>query len=88
MKKIWSCKIGEVDPDKLPQWPDGAMRNAVAMAYHELTGEDPEFIFSGWGAVLTEPERAVVEDRVPSDLYKQGWDAAMKAVAEEARGTE
>jgi len=61
--RIWYCKIGEV-----ASTPDGAdmpMRQAVAKAYRELTGEEPVFIFSGWGAELTEPERAVVEDRLP-----------------------
>jgi hypothetical protein len=41
------------------------MRQAVEKAYRELTGEDPEFIFSGWGGRLDESERAVVEDRLP-----------------------
>lgn len=71
MKKIWSCKIGEVDEQKLREkFPhsgaDGPMREAVERAYFELTGEDPVFLFSGWGAELTESERAVVEDRLPA----------------------
>lgn len=63
--KIWSCKIGEVGAEKLPLGADGPMREAVGRAYREITGEDPRFIFSGWGAELTEGERAVVEDRLP-----------------------
>lgn len=63
--KIWSCKIGEIDLDKLPLGSDGPMRKAVAAAYKEITGEDPVFIFSGWGAELNEGERAVVENRMP-----------------------
>ena len=63
MKRIWKCKIGETD--NLPHGSDLPMRNAVERAYREITGEDPMFIFSGWGAELTEPERAVVEDRLP-----------------------
>lgn len=61
--KIWQCKIGEVDASKLPSGADLPMRKAIARAYKEITGEDPQFIFSGWGAELTEDERAVVEDR-------------------------
>ena len=61
----WSCKIGEVDPSGVPNGGDGPMRKAVAAAYRELTGVEPEFIFSGWGAQLTEGERAVVENRLP-----------------------
>lgn len=62
----WSCKIGEVARGKLEGGADWPMRKAVAAAYHELTGEEPLFIFSGWGSELDERERAVVEDREPS----------------------
>lgn len=62
--KIWSCKIGEVA--SLPEigGADLPMREAIAKAYKELTGEEPVFIFSGWGAELEERERAVVENRL------------------------
>jgi hypothetical protein len=63
--KIWDCKIGEVDA--IGSGMDLPMRAAVAKAYHEITGEEPDFIFSGWGGQLTEPERAVVENREPRD---------------------
>lgn len=53
----WSCKIGEADRDKLPDGADSPMRTAVARAYKELTGEEPKFIFSGWGAELTQVEQ-------------------------------
>lgn len=62
--KIWQCKIGEVGAAKLPSGADFPMRQAVAEAYKRITGEDCDFIFSGWGAELTESERAVVEDRL------------------------
>lgn len=64
-KKVWGCKIGEVDAAKLPRDSDSGMRRAVADMYQQLTGELPEFIFSGWGEELTEAERAVVENRLP-----------------------
>lgn len=65
MSKIWYCKIGECEQADLDKWngADLPMREAIARAYKEVTGKEPDFIFSGWGAELTEPERAVVEDR-------------------------
>jgi hypothetical protein len=65
--KTWSCKIGEVDADRLPRGADYPMRRAIEAAYREITGQEPDFLFSGWGAELTEPERAVVENRLPAD---------------------
>ena len=61
--KIWDCKIGEIDEAKLPSGSDAPMRNAVRRAYKELTGEEPKFIFSGWGAELTDTERDIVNGR-------------------------
>ena len=58
---IWTCKIGEMNRRELPDGADNPMRRAVAQAYRELTGEDPAFIFSGWGGTLTEIERNIVE---------------------------
>lgn len=64
--KIWKCKIGEVAD--VPTGSDLPMREAVARAYKEITGQEPVFIFSGWGGELTEPERAVVENRLPQPI--------------------
>jgi hypothetical protein len=61
--QIWQCKIGECDFNQ--HGKDLPMREAVATAYRDLTGHEPTFLFSGWSAELTEPERAVVEDRDP-----------------------
>ena len=63
--KTWACKIGEVDPSLVPRGGDFPMRRAVEKAYHDLTGEWPQFIFSGWGAELDQAERAVVEATGP-----------------------
>lgn len=63
--KIWYCKIGEVASLPLMDGADWPMREAVSRVYQEITGEKPIFCFSGWGAELTEPERAVVENRLP-----------------------
>lgn len=72
-KKLWSCKIGEAAVVKVPNGGDLPMREAVAAAYKSLTGVEPDFIFSGWGDELTEPERAVVQNRLPSEAYEKEW---------------
>ena len=61
--KIWDCKIGEVDESLVPDGGSQPMREAVREAYVKLTGQEPTFIFCGWGAELTEAEREVVEGR-------------------------
>lgn len=61
----WTCQIGEIERDGLPEGSDNAMRDAAARAYRELTGRQPDYIFSGWGNPLPERYRAVVEDREP-----------------------
>lgn len=63
-EQIWTCKIGG-SAEPLPPGADMPMREAVAEAYRKITGIEPEFVFSGWGGSLTEPERAVVENRLP-----------------------
>lgn len=49
----------EVDAVKLPAGADHPMRVAIATAYEALTGESPEYIFSGWDGELTETEELV-----------------------------
>ncbi|MCK4785535.1 MAG: hypothetical protein KAV87_17410 [Desulfobacteraceae bacterium] len=61
-KQIWACKIGEVDLKGLPKFADGPMRVAVENAYHEITGEWPNFLFSGWDDELTDEERVVADN--------------------------
>lgn len=63
MKQIWMCRIGETRGSNIPNGADRPMREAVTTAYRELTGKDPIFIFSGWGAELTPAERAVVNEK-------------------------
>ena len=65
--KIWMCKIGECEDWELPKNADIPMREAIRKTYFELTGKNPVFIFSGWNTSLTEPERAVVENRLPHE---------------------
>lgn len=78
MKKLWSCKIGEVDVGALSEGADAPMRQAVQKAYLEVTGDEADFVFSGWGDQLTEPERAVVENREPSAEHEARWHAGKR----------
>lgn len=61
IEKIWTCKIGGVPDCELPYGADLPMRRAVQQAFFELTGNWPEFTFSGWGGSLTEGEQEVVD---------------------------
>jgi hypothetical protein len=70
VKRIWTCKIGESEFDHSGM--DSPMREAVREAYKRVTGVEAEFLFSGWGGELTEPERAVVENRCPVDARVVG----------------
>lgn len=63
-EKIWFCKVGG-EADFFQGGADAPMRRAISKAFRDITGRDPEFIFSGWAATLTEGERAVVENRAP-----------------------
>lgn len=57
---VWQCKIGTLDQLVLPPGQDAPMRQAIREAYFRITGQYPQFIFSGWGSELTEGERNVV----------------------------
>lgn len=61
--KVWECKIGFALKHTLPTGADGPMREAVETAFRDMLGYDPEFIFSGWGAELTNDEQEIL-DRV------------------------
>jgi hypothetical protein len=66
---IWGCKIGVIGARPLPMGCDAPMRNAVRAAFRDVVGEDAEFTFSGWSETLTEPEMAVVENRLPDPAH-------------------
>lgn len=68
-ERWWGCIIGPMEPQHLTGGKDSPMRNAVAEAFKSICSEDPEHCFSGWNANPTEPERAVIEDRLPR-LYQ------------------
>lgn len=57
---VWTCKIGFARRADLPSGSDSPMRQAVARAYKEITGHEPEFIFSGWCGALTASEARTV----------------------------
>lgn len=67
--RVWTCKIGGTTALPIGGSCDAPMREAIERAYREITGQEPDFTFSGWGGELTEGERATVEDRMP-DPYK------------------
>ncbi len=60
---IWTCTIGEASPEDVPAGSDFPMRQAVRDAYWKITGQEPNFCFSGWGGELTKLEREVVNER-------------------------
>lgn len=68
---IWSCKVGTDAGVLLPPGCDAPMRRAVKAAFVALAGVEPDFTFSGWGGQLTEPERAVVDNRLPTPEYER-----------------
>lgn len=55
----WECKIGisPGTPVTLPGGSDFPMRTAIEAAFIQVTGQEPEYCFSGWGAELTEGEK-------------------------------
>jgi len=63
--KVWYCKIGVTGDLITPKNADLPMRAAIEKAFIDITGQDAEFTFSGWGGELEESELAVVEDREP-----------------------
>lgn len=67
-RRIWTCKIGETR--NVPSGGDLPMREIVEAGYFALTGERPKFLFSGWGAELTESERAVHENSKAAETKK------------------
>lgn len=74
--KTWGCKIGEVDPKLVPSNGDLPMRKAVEKAYKEITGQEPSFIFSGWGEELTLDESNALKEFDPTPCcYQHGVGA-------------
>ena len=47
--EYWSCIIGPVVRDDLPESADFPLRNSVKNAYHDVTGTVDEVCSSGWG---------------------------------------
>lgn len=58
---VWDCKIGVKGELNLPLGADWPMRQAIARAFFELTGQHAEFNFSGWGGTLNDVEKSIVE---------------------------
>lgn len=64
--KVWECQVGGFIPD-LPPGSDGPMRQAISNAYFNLTGQYPEFLFSGWGRTLTDIQRKAAYPNVTQE---------------------
>lgn len=62
-KECWHCIVGATTRSKLPHGADLPMRQAVAEAFHKLTGEWPEAIFSGWGQEFSEVQQAIIDKK-------------------------
>lgn len=60
---VWECKIGSVNGVEVPPGADFPMRQAIRKAYIELTGEEPDAIFSGWGSKFDEIELQVINKK-------------------------
>lgn len=71
IEKIWECKIGVTENEKLPNGADAPMRKAVRQAFMEVTGVEDAYCFSGWGAKLTPVEKATVEGTVAPGNYAE-----------------
>lgn len=59
-RQAWECKIGVVAGVEIPRGGDAPMRRAVEKAFFELTGQEPDANFSGWGATFNSAELAVI----------------------------
>lgn len=60
-KPVWGCKIGILGDADLPSGGDGPMRRLVETGFQLITGKNPDFIFSGWSAELTDYEQYIVD---------------------------
>ena len=63
---IWYCKVGSRNISAvLPGGSDSPMRDVVEEEFKRITGDYPQFCFSGWGQALNEGELAAVQERNP-----------------------
>ncbi len=57
----WTCTVGPTDRGKLTVAADSPMREAIRRAFLEITGHEPEFLFSGWGQPPSESEQEYID---------------------------
>lgn len=60
---VWECAIGGRKPIIIPPGGDLPMRNAVEAAFREVTGQDAEWTYSGWGRKFTEKAMKLAPQR-------------------------
>jgi hypothetical protein len=61
-RTAWECKIGSINGVTVPPCADAPMRAAVQDAFRNVTGEEAQVTFSGWGAEFTPQEIAVIKN--------------------------
>ncbi len=63
----WTCTVGPTDRGKLTVAADSPMREAIRRAFLEITGHEPEFLFSGWGQPPSESEQEYIDSHKRRD---------------------
>lgn len=65
---IWYCKVGSKNVNAvMPGGCDSPMRDAIEEEFKRITGDYPQFCFSGWGQELTAGEQAAIDNKNLSD---------------------
>lgn len=59
---VWECAVGGRSPVIVPNGGDFPMRQAVEKAFFDLTGQNPEMCYSGWGRKFTDKVSPAVQD--------------------------
>lgn len=63
IKSVWYCKVGKLGQKELLEGCDFPMRQAIKNAYYQITGEWPDFCFSGWNTDMTKTELEIINDK-------------------------
>lgn len=73
--RTWSCEIGYVADEDLPDGADWPMRLAVKQAFYTLTGKRTDFCSSGWGRLTaaSAPPEPLAEQIEAA--YYEGFEA-------------
>lgn len=72
-KNVWECKIGYALDKELPKGADAPLRNAVENAFEKMTGDEADFVTSGWGAILAPGEEHEINTGEVSLAHQDAW---------------